>query len=193
MTDEPVSKMPEPKYARVDVDVKALAERLRDGRARPATALELEAADALLSAQEEAAKARSQFVAVPAECHANCDDPQCPYTHQALTWRDVAERAQEEAAGLRVERDEWRANATEFKDLCARWEARSDAFEAKLADAVGLLEPFAKYLDTAAFDLDNHGAPLPDDQGMGWVYLTIGEFRRARTFLASIKETGDAR
>ncbi len=29
-------------------------------------------------------------------------------------------------------------------------------------------------------DLDNKGAPLPDDLGMGWVYLTMSDFRRAR-------------
>lgn len=53
----------------------------------------------------------------------------------------------------------------------------------RLEQAKAVLEPFGKYLDTAAFDLDNHGEPLPDDQGMGWVYLTIGDFRRARAFL----------
>jgi hypothetical protein len=37
---------------------------------------------------------------------------------------------------LRAERDEWRANATEFKELCSEWEARATALEKAL-------EPFA--------------------------------------------------
>lgn len=47
------------------------------------------------------------------------------------------------------------------------------------------LWPFASYLDLAAFDLDNSGNPLPDDQGMGWTYLTVGDFRRARAALGN--------
>jgi hypothetical protein len=30
------------------------------------------------------------------------------------------------------------------------------------------------------FDLDYNGNPLPDEQAVGWVYVTIGDFRRAR-------------
>lgn len=44
------------------------------------------------------------------------------------------------------------------------------------------LEPFAKYME-GGMDLDNHGAPLPDDQGVGWVYLTYADFRAARAAL----------
>lgn len=76
-------------------------------------------------------------------------------------------------------------------DRCAEITARAEAAErrnaeleadkARLSEA---LEPFAKYLDMASFDLDNKGSPLPDDQGMGWVYLTIADFRRARAALA---------
>ncbi len=32
-------------------------------------------------------------------------------------------------------------------------------------------------------NLDNLGKPLPDDQGVGWIYLTQADFRRARTAL----------
>jgi len=60
---------------------------------------------------------------------------------------------------------------------------RLTAAEQKLASVEEALKPFAEYLDTAKFDLDNKGEPLPDDQGMGWVYLTVGDFRRARTAL----------
>ncbi len=59
--------------------------------------------------------------------------------------------------------------------------------ESRLREA---LEPFAKYLDTAKFDVDYNGNPLPDEQGMGWVYLTIGDFRRARTALAQGADDG---
>jgi len=51
------------------------------------------------------------------------------------------------------------------------------------------LRPFAAYLDTAAFDRDNNGKPLPDEMGMGWVYLTVGDFRRARAELEAIDDS----
>jgi hypothetical protein len=53
------------------------------------------------------------------------------------------------------------------------------------------LEPFAGYLDTAKHDLNSKGEPLSDEQGMGWVYLIVGDFRRARTAL-NPKERLDA-
>ncbi|PZU68164.1 MAG: hypothetical protein DI546_20895 [Rhizobium sp.] len=46
------------------------------------------------------------------------------------------------------------------------------------------LKPFAEYMGDH-FDKDNHGDPLPDDLGVGWIYLTHADFRRARTALAS--------
>jgi len=45
------------------------------------------------------------------------------------------------------------------------------------------LKPFAKYTDELNGFLDNHNQPIPDDQGPGWVYVTIGDFRRARQAL----------
>jgi len=43
------------------------------------------------------------------------------------------------------------------------------------------LKPFAEYMGD--MDRDNLGNPLPDDAGVGWVYLTQGDFRRARAAL----------
>lgn len=60
--------------------------------------------------------------------------------------------------------------------------------QADLAVAREALEPFGRYLDANPFDLDNHGNPVPDDQGCGWVYLTAGQFRRARAALARITQ-----
>jgi hypothetical protein len=41
------------------------------------------------------------------------------------------------------------------------------------------LRPFANYASKGGFGLDYHGKPLPDGEGVGWVYLTYGDFRRA--------------
>ncbi|MGB0903087.1 hypothetical protein [Halocynthiibacter sp.] len=40
------------------------------------------------------------------------------------------------------------------------------------------LKPFAEYME--GMGRDNKGKQLPDDQGVGWVYLTHGDFRNAR-------------
>lgn len=47
------------------------------------------------------------------------------------------------------------------------------------------LRPFAEYMQTdeGRLDRDNHGNDLPDNDGVGWVYLTHGDFRAARTAL----------
>lgn len=42
------------------------------------------------------------------------------------------------------------------------------------------LEPFAKHIDEMKFDLDDKGNERPDDEYVGWVYVTNGDFRRAR-------------
>lgn len=63
--------------------------------------------------------------------------------------------------------------------LADRCHAQSKEIEALRA----ALEPFARHIDEMKFDLDNKGDPLPDDQAVGWVYVTNGDFRRARTAL----------
>lgn len=45
------------------------------------------------------------------------------------------------------------------------------------------LRPFAEYMGDN-LDKDNRGNPLRDNDGVGWVYLTHGDFRRARSALA---------
>jgi len=73
----------------------------------------------------------------------------------------------------------------------AFWAERGRNAEAKLAQAVEALEPFACYHDDAEF-LDHEGQPLPDDRHAGYVYLTMGDFRRARTAAAATRgETSD--
>lgn len=52
----------------------------------------------------------------------------------------------------------------------------------QLATVRAALEPFASYM-LGGGDLDHLGCPLPDDQGVGWVYLTMGDFRRATAAL----------
>lgn len=56
--------------------------------------------------------------------------------------------------------------------------------EARVKAIEEALKPFAEYMGDH-FDKDNHGNPLPDDLGVGWIYLTHADFRRARTALAS--------
>ncbi len=56
--------------------------------------------------------------------------------------------------------------------------------EARVKALEEALKPFAEYMGDH-FDKDNHGNPLPDDLGVGWIYLTHADFRRARQALAS--------
>lgn len=44
------------------------------------------------------------------------------------------------------------------------------------------LKPFADYM-AEGMDRNYDGDPLPDADGVGWVYLTQGDFRRARSAL----------
>lgn len=54
------------------------------------------------------------------------------------------------------------------------------------------LEPFANYAGQNGFGFDNHGKELPATDGVGWVYLTIGDFRRARAALTTPATPADA-
>lgn len=62
---------------------------------------------------------------------------------------------------------------------------------AKIKALVEALKPFADYMhtDEGRMDLDGAGSPLSDDLAVGWIYLTHGDFRSARTALAAAKET----
>jgi len=74
-------------------------------------------------------------------------------------------------------------------DLTAKDDyARISTLEARLSEAVKVLEPFVRYLDEYRFDIDNNGNPLPDETGPGWTYLTAGDFRAAKAFLATLGE-----
>lgn len=109
-----------------------------------------------------------------------------------------------------VERPAWpRAEAERAREMAARyqagapsralWNERATLFDAtadeiarlrkRVEDLEAGLRPFGQYLDTASYDLDNAGSPLPDEQGMGWVYLTVGDFRRARSLLSDKDQT----
>jgi hypothetical protein len=92
------------------------------------------------------------------------------------TWKARAEKAEAALAA----RDEWRACATEFKELCSEWEARVTALEKAL-------EPFGKWLDA----LDAHGfAGEPDSTIAGGFYgctVNFSDLRAARAALLSAK------
>lgn len=84
---------------------------------------------------------------------------------------------------LLKERDEARARAT----LGPATMTLADALKVPEVRAVveklrRALRPFAEYIADGG-DRNYKGEPLPDTEGMGWVYLTIGDFRRARAAL----------
>lgn len=62
-------------------------------------------------------------------------------------------------------------------------ESRALSLEEEVKRLREALKPFAEYLIGMPVDLDQKGRPLPDDAGVGWAYLTVGDFRRARTTL----------
>ena len=64
-------------------------------------------------------------------------------------------------------------------------EAQREAAAGEIERLRAALEPFANYMhtDDGRMDLDNKSAPHPDQQGVGWVYLTYGDFRKARAAL----------
>lgn len=68
-------------------------------------------------------------------------------------------------------------------DLFAASEAARIKAEGEVERLREVLEPFAKHIDEMKFDIDNKGNPLPDDQAVGWVYVTNGDFRAARAAL----------
>jgi len=71
----------------------------------------------------------------------------------------------------------------EAADALAAKDAAIERLVAERDEAREALKPFAKYTDELNGFLDNHNQPIPDDQGPGWVYVTIGDFRRARQAL----------
>lgn len=97
-----------------------------------------------------------------------------------------------ENARLRAEADRWDKRFWRMSEHYDKQSIRASAAEARVAVLEKALQPFAAYLDTAAWDLNNNGDPLPDDHGMGWVYLTIGNFREARAALTPTKENDHA-
>lgn len=54
---------------------------------------------------------------------------------------------------------------------------------------VEALEPFAKYMiaEDGRMDQDHMCRPLPDKQGVGWIYLTYQDFRRAEAAISAAK------
>jgi len=66
-------------------------------------------------------------------------------------------------------------------DTCKVWD-RYDALRSaqqRERELMEALEPFAKYAMKDGFGLNHKGEPIPDGDGVGWVYLTNGDFRRA--------------
>ncbi|MCV9940888.1 hypothetical protein OIU35_31445 [Boseaceae bacterium BT-24-1] len=68
-----------------------------------------------------------------------------------------------------------------------RHQQEVEALQAKLAQAGEAMEPFAGYYGPHYPDTDDRGVPLPDEDGTGWVYLTVGDFRRARSAASDIR------
>lgn len=66
------------------------------------------------------------------------------------------------------------------------WEGRWRDEAAENERLRAALQPFADYMhtDEGRLDLDHDGCELPDDLGVGWIYLNHGDFRRAQAALA---------
>ena len=60
---------------------------------------------------------------------------------------------------------------------------QAEALQRENAELREALKPFADHIDEMKFDLDNKGNPVPDHYLVGWVYVTCGDFRRARALL----------
>lgn len=90
-----------------------------------------------------------------------------------MTERDIVERLGETA---RENTEEAKANSRIM--VCAADEITR--LTARVAELEEGLKPFADHIDEMKFDLDNKGNELSDDQSVGWVYVTIGDVRRAR-------------
>lgn len=81
-------------------------------------------------------------------------------------------------------KDEARAGRDENAQGLQHWKAEAARLLNDNATLREALEPFAKHIDEMKFDLDFKGNKLPDDQAVGCVYVTNGDFRRARAALA---------
>lgn len=75
---------------------------------------------------------------------------------------------------------EGRLAMSEMAGVVKGWQEKAKRLAKRVQELEAALEPFAKHIDEMKFDLDNNGNPLPDEQAVGWVYVTIGDFRRAR-------------
>lgn len=162
-------------------DAKTLAAELR-ARAHSASKAHKMLAE-MKSARNSAAEG--------AECHYRGLEPE-----QTLEWRAAdaldglaeAERAIAQRDAL-VERlkalnsnahDDWSAAVGRAESA----EAKLSALQEEVGRLREALEPFADYASQDGFGLDYHGRELPDGDGPGWVYVTNGDFRRARSALA---------
>jgi hypothetical protein len=63
--------------------------------------------------------------------------------------------------------------------VCRKAAAALRASAEREKELVEALEPFARYAAENGFGLNHRSEELPDGDGVGWVYLTNGDFRRA--------------
>lgn len=127
----------------------------------------------------------------------NADNVHEIYTAMLATSPDLSASLAEMIEGLVGERDAALAELSrqneiwgkptsyliENDDKARKFEA-SDShvseLQAENEKLRGALEPFANYYGPHYPDTDDKGTPLPDEDGVGWIYLTVGDFRRAR-------------
>ena len=74
----------------------------------------------------------------------------------------------------------------EAADKITSLQAENASLREQVEKAREALEPFAKYAVSDGFGLDSRGNPLPDGESPGWVYVTNGDFRRARRTMDDI-------
>jgi chromosome segregation ATPase len=128
----------------------------------------LDAAEARADKAEKALRT----VQNAAKTIAACQGTELEHLRQNATF-DHRLRSQHESL---LERD------AQMTDALLAAEAEAVRLAAELAEARKIVEPFAKHIDRMKFDIDYHGNPLPDDQAVGWIYVTNGDFRAARAW-----------
>lgn len=91
---------------------------------------------------------------------------------------------------LTKQRDRLQTLFDQIYDRNAENHRRAEAAESSIKELEKALEPFAKYMGEGG-DKDFLGRPVPDDDCVGWIYLTHADFRRARAVLTK-EEAGNA-
>lgn len=105
------------------------------------------------------------------------------YPEPDIAMAELLEEAATALAARDAELEKVKAECDKWREAFGEMHRQTMRAEAALAEAKKALEPFAKYASENGFGLNHKSEPLPDADGVGWVYLTNGDFRAARRAL----------